>query len=73
MISHQGELIRINTQKNSIEYSSNEGRGWHLRVKASSMMGTLQDLTDNGKEILVMTSKGLFYSKNQVKGWHKRG
>ncbi len=73
MIIHQKELIRINTAKNSIEYSTNDGRSWHHRANASSIMGTLQDLADNSKEILVNTSKGLFYSTNKGASWHKRG
>lgn len=73
LISYQKELIRINTAKNSIEYSANDGRSWHHRAHASSIMGTLQDLVDNGKEILLTSSKGLFYSTNKGASWHKRG
>ena len=72
MIVHQKELIRIYNAKNSIEYSTNEGRSWHHRANASSMMGTLQDLADNGKEILLTATKGLFYSTNKGASWHKR-
>ncbi|MGL2963849.1 hypothetical protein ACSVH2_08545 [Flavobacterium sp. RSB2_4_14] len=72
MIVHQKELIRINTPKNCIEYSTNDGRIWHKRANASSSMGSLQDLADNGKEILLTTSKGLFYSTNKGSSWHKR-
>lgn len=72
LIRHQKELIRINTTKNSIEYSTNDGRSWHHRANASYTMGTLQDLSDNGKEILLMTTKGLFYSTNKGSSWHKR-
>ncbi len=72
MIIHQRELIRINTTKNCIEYSKNEGRSWHHRANASSIMGSFQDLADNGKEILLTTAKGLFYSTNKGASWHKR-
>lgn len=72
MIIHQKEIIRINSSKNSIEYSTNDGRSWHHRANASSSMGSLQDLADNGKEILLTTSKGLFYSTNKGISWHKR-
>ena len=72
MIVYQKELIRINTSKNSIEYSTNEGRSWHHRANASSIMGSLQDVADNGKEILLTTSKGLFYSNSKGASWHKR-
>lgn len=72
MIVHQREVIRINTSKNCIENSTNDGRSWHHRANASSSMGILQDLADNGKEILLTTSKGLFYSTNKGMSWHKR-
>ncbi|OYU82516.1 MAG: hypothetical protein CFE24_15215 [Flavobacterium sp. BFFFF2] len=72
MIIYQKELIRINTSKNSIEYSTNNGISWHNRSHASSAMGSMQDLADNGKELLVTTSKGLFYSTNKGISWHKR-
>ena len=72
MIVYQKELIRINTTKNSIEYSTNNGISWHNRANASSSMGFMQDLADNGREILLTTSKGLFYSTNKGISWHKR-
>lgn len=72
MIQLDDELIRINTSKNNIEYSNNSGRSWHNRSSASSMMGTMQDLINNGKELLVTTSKGLYYSSNKGRSWHKR-
>ncbi len=72
IIVYQKELIRINITKNSIEYSTNEGRSWHHRANASLSMGSLQDLADNGKEILLTTSKGIFYSTNKGASWHKR-
>jgi hypothetical protein len=31
MIQHGSELLRINTQKNDIEYSKDGGRTWHHR------------------------------------------
>jgi hypothetical protein len=72
MIQLEEELIRINTSKNWIEYSNNNGRSWHNRSMASLMMGTMQDLINNGKELLVTTSKGLYYSNNKGRSWHKR-
>jgi hypothetical protein len=72
MIQLEEELIRINTSKNCIEYSNNNGRSWHNRSMASSMMGTMQDLIHNGKELLVTTSKGLYFSNNKGRSWHKR-
>lgn len=72
MISHQDELIRINTSKNSIEYSTNGGRSWHHRANGGSSMGIMQDLNENGDELLLTTTKGLYYSKNKGRSWHKR-
>jgi ligand-binding sensor domain-containing protein len=72
MINRAGELIRINVEKNFIEYSSNNGKVWHRRSGQSHSMGTLHDLMDSGDEILVTTSKGLYYSSNEGKVWHRR-
>jgi hypothetical protein len=72
MISKGDELIRINpTNCNKIEYSTTSGRSWHVRYSGSSY-GNFQDLTDNGKEILASTSKGLYYSTTNGRSWHKR-
>jgi hypothetical protein len=65
-------LLRIcptNSQK--IEYSTNDGRSWIYRYQSSSC-GAFEDLVDNGKEILAMTSKGTYYSINDGKSWIKR-
>lgn len=72
MIIHQKELIRINTTKNSIEYSTNNGLSWHHRFRATSMMGNLQDLMENGNELLLTATKGMYYSKTKGSSWHKR-
>lgn len=71
IILHGRELIRINTQKNSIEYSSNDGRSWHNRYNGSQA-GTFNDLYSNGSEIIACTSKGVFYSNNGGLSWHSR-
>lgn len=72
MVSHKGELLRINVEKNIVEYSSNSGKVWHRRSGQSHNMGTLQDIMDSGNEVLITTSKGLYYSSNEGKTWHKR-
>jgi len=65
-------MIRINfKQPNKIEYSKNDGRSWSTRSSSSSY-GDFTDLTDNGKEILGTTSKGLYYSRNDGRSWSKR-
>ena len=71
MIQSGKEIIRINSQKNSIEYSSDGGRNWHLRY-SSSYAGTFQQLMADGSVLLATTSKGLFYSKDSGRNWHKR-
>lgn len=43
IVSVGKELVRINTQKNSIDYSHNEGRSWVMRCNNSSY-GTFRDL-----------------------------
>ncbi len=72
MISKDKELIRINTAKNTIEYSHNAGRSWLHRYNPISSVGELEDLMDNGREILLTTNKGLFYSTNEGRSWLKR-
>jgi hypothetical protein len=72
MILKGKEIIRIHPANNQkVEYSSNDGRTWHTRF-SGSMYGQFNDLTDNGKEILAVTSKGLYYSTNEGRTWHKR-
>jgi hypothetical protein len=72
MIQRGKELIRINpSNKQKIEYSTNDGRSWISRYSGSSC-GDFNDLNDNGKEILGMTSKGLYYSTNDGRSWIKR-
>jgi len=72
MVSHKGELLRINVEKNIVEYSSNNGKVWHRRSGQSHNMGTLHDLMESGNEVLMNTSKGLYYSSNEGKTWHRR-
>ena len=73
MIQHGSEIIRINTQKNTIEYSKDGGRSWHIRFfNISGGKGIFVDLFDNGSEILACTSKGVFTSKDDGHSWHSR-
>lgn len=72
MIIKGKEMIRINpTTKTKIEYSTNDGRNWSQRC-TNTNNGEFIDLTDNGKEILGMTTKGLYYSTNEGRNWNKR-
>lgn len=72
IVTHQDELLKINTQKNCIEYSRNEGKSWHHQGDINKDFGEFMDLMDNGKELLGTTTKGLYYSKNKGKSWHKK-
>lgn len=73
MINKGTELIRINpSNKQKIEYSTNEGRTWSPRYTSSSC-GDFTDLNENGTEVLGMTSNGLYYSTNDGRSWSKRG
>jgi hypothetical protein len=71
MIIYGNELIRINTQKNTIEYSTNDGRSWHTRYTGTHA-GNFIDLLDYGSEIIACTSKGIFNSTNGGGNWHSR-
>lgn len=72
MINRGKELIRISPKSASkLEYSTTNGRTWSTRYSGTSC-GDFQDLTDNGKEILAQTSKGLYYSITEGRTWNKR-
>ena len=71
MIQRGREIIRINAQRNYIEYSTDGGRSWHSRY-TSSFCGTFVDLLDYGRDILACTSKGLYYSSDDGRSWHSR-
>ena len=71
MILHGRELIRINTHKNNIEFSTNNGLSWHPRY-SGSYSGSFIDLIDYGSEIIACTSKGIYISTNKGFSWHPR-
>lgn len=71
MIQVGKEMIRINPAKNSIEYSTNDGRSWFSRCTSSSY-GTFNDLLLYGTEIFAITSKGVYYSSNEGRTWSSR-
>lgn len=72
LIKRGKEMIRISPKaSNKLEYSSNDGRSWISRYSGSSY-GDFQELTDNGKEIIAQTTKGLYYSTNDGRSWIKR-
>ena len=65
------EMIRINSEKNRIEYSTNGGNSWHSRYSGSNA-GEFEEITVQCNELLAQTSKGLYYSKNDGISWHRR-
>ena len=65
------EMIRINSEKNRIEYSTNGGNSWHSRYSGSNA-GEFEEITVQGNELLAQTSKGLYYSKNGGSSWYRR-
>lgn len=71
MIPCGKEIIRINPQKNSIEYSIDGGHNWHQRY-TYSYAGTFVDLVLFGTEVIACTSKGIYYSKDKGCNWHSR-
>ena len=71
LVTYGRELLRINAQKNSIEYSSNGGRTWLNRFCMSSV-GTFMDLLVLGTEVFAATSKGLYCSRNGGATWTTR-
>jgi hypothetical protein len=44
----------------------------HERINPLSPMESLQDISDNGKKIVLTKLKGLFYSSNKGISWNKR-
>ena len=71
MIMLGSEMIRINPAKNTIEYSTSQGRSWSTRYN-SSTCGEFECLMDGGRELLAQTSNGLYYSTSSGRSWSKR-
>lgn len=71
LINYGREMLRINTQKHTIEYSTNDGRSWNSRYTSSSA-GIFYDLFQFGSELLACTSKGIYYSTNEGRSWNSR-
>ena len=72
MTNHQGIMFRLNGEKNTVEYSTTNGRSWHQKHKFSDSQGQVSDIMDNGNELLVTTTKALFYSTTKGQSFHKR-
>lgn len=67
----KGELLRINPSNNTIEVSTNGGRSWSPRCTNASY-GTFRDLLLVGREILAVTSRGLYVSTNSGRSFSPR-
>lgn len=72
IVNHQGLLLRINSEKNCVEYSKNNGQSWNKQGGLLSNCGQLIDLADNGTELLATSTKGLYYSKNKGQSFNKK-
>jgi len=74
MLVLKNELIRIAPgDPKIIEYSINKGRSWSLRYKGFSGTGEFKDLEILEDELLAITSKGVFYSRDNGRNWFFRG
>lgn len=63
------EMLRISPKNpNHVEYSYNGGRSWLVRYIGSTP-GAFKDLQVIGSEIIALTAKGTFYSKDQGRTW----
>ncbi|WP_314272594.1 hypothetical protein [Hoylesella shahii] len=71
LINFGGDVIRINSLKNIIEYSTNGGCTWTTRCSDASV-GTFINLSVFGGELLACTSKGVYSSQNSGKTWSAR-
>lgn len=72
IVTHQDLLLRINKEKNCVEYSKNNGKTWNKQGNVGSNAGDLLDLLDSGTELLATTTKGLYYSKNKGQSFNKK-
>lgn len=72
MIQNGRELIRINPTTKAIEWSTNDGRTWHVRFRVNSLSGNFISLFLDGNELLATAEKGLLWSTNEGRSWHVR-
>lgn len=68
IVAHQGILVRINSEKNTIEHSKNKGTSWAVRCSLTNK-GTALSLTDMGEELLLETTNGLYISNSEGVTW----
>lgn len=67
-VNHKGELFRINSDLNAIEYSANEGRTWTTRYIGNTI-GKFIDIINYRNNIYACTSTGLYKSQNRGRSW----
>ena len=70
MIDLGKEMLRINPQTNAIE-RSRDGRNWTRRCTSSSH-GTFKDLCLLGSDVYAVTSKGIYYSRDNGTNWRQK-
>lgn len=71
MITYGGEMIRIG-ERNRIEYAKNGSSSWSSRCTSTSSYGEFRDLLPYGSELLAITSKGIYHSKDAGRSWSSR-
>ncbi|MCH5247018.1 MAG: hypothetical protein J1E99_02560 [Muribaculaceae bacterium] len=67
MIELGRELLRINSAKNTVEYSK-DGRNWIQRGPTFNR-GILRDLCLFGQYVYAASSKGVYFSKDKGLNW----
>lgn len=71
VITHKGELVRINPKDGCIEISKDGGRVWRVRYRGTAH-GKFIDLTDAVTEIIATTTMGVYASVDGGYTWRKR-
>ena len=71
MVNTGKELIQINTSKNTIEYSTTQGRTW-IPCFTGTSCGTFKDLLLFDGGLIAATSKGIYFSSNGGRSWIPR-
>ncbi|WP_428063864.1 hypothetical protein [Candidatus Avelusimicrobium fimicolum] len=63
------EILRISPKNPChIEYSYNGGRSWLSRY-IGTVAGPFKDLQTVGTQLVALSAKGIFYSKDQGRTW----
>lgn len=71
IVQYKDKLIRISSNRKSIEYSANTGYCWTL-LTSSAELGIVNDLLADGEHLFAACENGLFYSGNGGFSWAMR-